>query len=252
MDNHVEEEIVIEDLDNLSIVTTNEKEGLLLGPCGGQWNELFSCLMKLQNKGLLNNVKLIVANGMETIPALLFAVGYTPEEMMNLNILKLVFNDISKLNVSFMITNFGLVDQTVIGTILHDLIRKKLGRIVCTMSNLHHATGIKLHFSPYNATQRRLEKFSEKNDISVIQVILLSCIPFAFGQIKYNDCVYFDGSIYSSYPINDYRNTIAINVNNIYDLASLPGYTQEVYQIACRRNMPSIIDNDKGNINIEL
>lgn len=163
------------------------------------------------------DIKKIYAVSVGSIIGLLYAIGYTSQEMEN-EILKLDTKSLQNIRLKTFIKNYGLDCGKKIMKWLEELIERKGYKKTITFNQLLKLRGIDLNIGSTNLNKYKAVYFN--NEISpnlrVVRAIRMSIgIPLIFSSVKYKGEVYVDGGLINSYPIKNVdklENTLGLKI----------------------------------------
>ena len=178
------------------------------GPSGICYGGIFKALFdkKIINKNL-DGIEEIITTSVGILPCLnlllkldiniwnQLIMGYDLNNILN----------IEKLDINDFINDCGLFDTDGIENIFKSIIKNHLGSDDLSMKELFDLSKIKLVVKVFNATKRYMEYISYENypDLSIITLArMTTAIPLFFKPVSYNDCMYVDGGIKGSLPID--------------------------------------------------
>jgi predicted acylesterase/phospholipase RssA len=230
--------------------------GLCIGGGGIKGIILAGALEEFNRRKLLLNVTHLSGSSAGALICYLFAIGYSPIEMLS------VFCD------PFFVGFFNSINPLNIGTlqgfyplsILHDKMKSmtfdKLKTNRLTFLDLAKL-GKHLYITGYCLSEKDPEKrkiiFSEETfpDMFIYEAVALSCsMPIVFEKSKYKDKVYIDGMYCSVLPtevlircIPDQKILALYLDNSEFDVDSLSGYLMELFSISLREQKILLNDN---------
>lgn len=152
---------------------------------------------------MLDNIKDFVGTSVGSIYALMLALDYTADEIIEISLdmdLNVYDFDIKKL-----FSHYGLDSGIHYVNIFKKLIKKKLGNENATFKDLHNYNGNNLIITGTNINKHCVTYFSYENtpDVKLCHVVRLSIgIPFFFTAVNYKGDYYVDGGLMDNYPIH--------------------------------------------------
>lgn len=181
-------------------------EVLILGPGGVKGFMLLGSLLFFENTQILSNVHTIVGVSIGSLIGLLYVIGCSVVEMLELALSTSIMDIFMTSKLSEITKGNGLFS--------HDLFRLKLSSklierfgLVPTLKQLYMMSGYNFVSVVTNLDQERPEYLSHETepDLSVIEAVLMSInIPIFFHMYKYKKNLYIDGGIACPIPIEKY------------------------------------------------
>ena len=178
------------------------------GPSGICYGGIFKALFnkKIINQNL-DGIEEIITTSVGILPCLTLLlkidiniwnkliIGYDLNNFLN----------IENLDISDFINEFGLFDTNGIEKIFRSIIKNYLDCDDLSLKELYDISKIKLVVKVFNVTKRYMEYISYENypDLSFVTLAkMTTSIPLFFKPVLYNDCMYVDGGIKGSFPID--------------------------------------------------
>ena len=193
-------------------------------------------LKSLTKNNLLNDYENILGCSIGSIFSLLFVLRYTAEELEAI-IPKIdtdIFRDIDYNKIIEFPSTYGVCDINKIIKIIEILIKAKTKNKDITFKELYGITNKNLIIvsTCLNKCKSVYFNYRDYPDFKVSEAIKMSIsVPYLFPPVKYNDCLFVDGAILDTFPINyfkdDINNTIGIVLNkdvNFFDINTLEDY----------------------------
>lgn len=149
------------------------------------------------------DIKRIYAVSVGSIIGLLYAIGYTSEEMEQ-EIFKVDTKSLQNIRLKTFIKNYGLDSGKKIMTWLEELVEKKGYNKTITFKQLLKLRGVDLNIGSTNLNKYKAVYFNSiiSPNLRVVRAIRMSIgIPLVFSSVKYKGEVYVDGGVINSYPI---------------------------------------------------
>lgn len=168
---------------------------LVLGPGAMGIFAILGYLKTIENH--LTDVKEISGASAGSILALMFALGKTVDEMIDIS-LTLNISDLVKPNLKCFIRSYGLVDL--------EPLREKFVEI-CGCDPTFQELKRKIYVSAFCVNTGKTEYFSVDTHptMKVIDAVCMSiAIPFIFSCRKYNGYTYVDGGTIESIPLSPF------------------------------------------------
>lgn len=187
----------------------------------------FKALEKLK---ITQNIKGIIGSSVGSLLALFFVLGYTSDQM-----LEIITNiDLSKYTddgLNSLLTNFGLDNGIKLINIIYAIAKQKYDLKNISFKLLYEKYPIELVITGSNITKSNTTYFSYKTtpDVLVLDAIRISIsIPYKFTPIKYNNCFYVDGQVFSPYPIKYFKDkkVIGFILNTLSNLEPIENIVQ--------------------------
>jgi predicted acylesterase/phospholipase RssA len=204
----------------------NNYQGIVIAGGGTNVFCLLGCIKYCLQNNIINlsNINVIIGTSAGSILAVILAMGFNFEEMIELY-LKLDLNskfniDISDINVVNNINIFERINEKSIysNKILLEMYEKvfieKNNGIIPTLLDIKNKYNKELVFGVYNLTTNKLEYLNYLNSPDLLVThgcAMSSCIPIVFNPIEYNRCFYIDGGMKENYPISATCNYSNIN-----------------------------------------
>lgn len=198
----------------------------------------FKALEKLK---ITKNIKGIIGSSVGSLIALLFVLGYTSDQMFeiinNIDFSKYTNED----NLNNILTNLGFDNGIRFINIIYAICKQKYDLKNITLEQLYQKYPIELVMTGSNISKAKTTFFSYKTtpDMLVLDALRISVsIPYKFTPIKYNDCFYIDGHIFSPYPIYYYKdqNVLGFILNNLSKLEPIENILQYTLAIMISMN----------------
>lgn len=157
------------------------------------------------DKGLLilKDISNFVGTSIGAILGYLFAIGYTPIEIIIYLQQNKILEQMKHLDLLSMINGTGAASYTPINQCLEKMTLDKIGQYL-TLSGLKEKYNKTLVCTTYNMTTCQLEYLSyiSNPDLPCITALRMSSnIPLIFDRFKYMDNYYIDGGICANFPI---------------------------------------------------
>jgi predicted acylesterase/phospholipase RssA len=165
---------------------------LVIGPGAMGFYSMLGYLKYIEK--CLSDVQEISGASAGSILAVLFALGKTVDEMIDVS-LKLNISDLVKLNLKCFLHSYGLVDL--------EALREKFVDI-CGCDPTFMELTKKIHISAFCVNTGKTEYFSADThpDMKVLDAVCMSiAIPFVFSSRKYKGNTYVDGGTVESMPL---------------------------------------------------
>jgi NTE family protein len=180
-----------------------KKSILILSGGGVKGIAHIGVLKSLANNNLLVDIKTIVGASVGGIIAILYSIGYTPDDMYNF----IDLLDIKKLknyNPAGFLLNYGLDDGKKFDFVISRLLEAKNFNPNVTFMELYKKSNLNIILSTVCLNDKQVYYLSHQNtpDLSImIAARMTSCVPIYFVPIKYKGKMYIDGGCIDDYPI---------------------------------------------------
>lgn len=164
---------------------------------------LLGSIQACLDSGLLFDVKNYVGTSIGAILSYLFAIGYTPVEIMVAIYTNKWLERMQHYNLVAMINGNGATTFTHLQEALEKLTVNKIGQFI-TLGKLKEKYGKTLICVTYNMSTCTTEYLGPDNypDLPCITALRMSCnIPLIFDRFVYMDQYYIDGGISDNFPI---------------------------------------------------
>ncbi len=190
---------------------------IAIGPGGMKGYLELGALKYLHKIGLLRHVNKIIGCSIGSIIGLLYAIGYTFDEIITHSVELNILDYDSVLSIPDIYQHMAIMKNDSLKGDLDRLIRIKLGRIP-SMKELYLSTGIRFTTVTYNMDEDEPIYLDHETDpsLSCLDAIMLSGnMPGAFPKMKYRGSYCTDGFFGNPYPI-DYYDDGKTNILGIY------------------------------------
>lgn len=184
----------------------------------------------LERLKIAQKIKGIIGSSVGSLIALFFVLGYTADQM-----LEIITNiDLSKYTddgLNSLLNNYGLDNGIKLINIIYAISKQKCDLKGVTLKQLYEKYPIELVITGSNITEAKTTYFSYKTtpDVLVLDAIRISIsIPYKFTPIKYNNCFYIDGQVFSPYPIKYFKDkkVIGFILNTLSKLEPIENLVQ--------------------------
>lgn len=159
---------------------------------------------KLDECGIIQNIKRISACSSGAIFGLLVVLKYSYSEMMEL-LNKIKNLSIYNFNIKSFLTDHGFDDFANIKSVIMLIMEGKGLSIDTTFTKLYEYNNVELIINSTCLTSKKTEYFSVFNypNMPIIDAIQMStAIPFIYTYVKFNDKYYVDGGVLDNLPIS--------------------------------------------------
>jgi len=231
------------------------------GPSGIAYLGVFKGLYekKIIRKNL-EGIKEIISCSIGFLPAFLFSISdnYTmwTEIVESANLSAIVNTD--DISLDKLLNGKGLFSNQLLYDICESILNNIYQKKTITLKELYDLTNIKLTTKVYNITKRIVEYISHENypelDVKLVAKMTTS-IPLFFEPVEYNGCIYVDGGIRGSYPIEkcnskNYLGLFIIGGMSLNESTNIPLINQMI-SIACDQDL-SYYKKDDRELRFEI
>jgi predicted acylesterase/phospholipase RssA len=231
---------------------------LILGSGGVKGYMMIGSLLLLEKTTVLEKVKTVVGISIGSLIGLLFVIGCTATEILELSL---------TMNISDMVSGFDLqVIHQYNGIFPHQLFRSKIEEklkqkfgFLPTFSQLYLMTGYQFICVVTNLDDDQTEYFSHETepDLLVSEGVIMSMnIPFLFHMYKYKNKLYADGAIINPFPIEKFDNqktdilTIYLGETYINPQTSLLNYLLKIIKLVSEKEKQKMMLNQSDRCKI--
>lgn len=193
-------------------------EYLVIGPGAMGIFAMLGYLKTIENH--LTDVKEISGASAGSILALLFALGKTVDEMIDVS-LTLNISDLVKPNLKCFIRSYGVIDA--------EPLRREFVNI-CGCDPTFSELEKKIHISAFCVNTGKTEYFSKDThpNMKVLDAVCMSiAIPFVFSSREYNGHTYVDGGTIESMPLTPFLHKKPHKIHCIQIRSNVP-YKKEI------------------------
>ncbi|MHA2082336.1 MAG: patatin-like phospholipase family protein [Candidatus Thorarchaeota archaeon] len=181
-------------------------------------------MRRLQEKGILSNIKNVGGSSAGSQMAALVALGFTVKEieeiMIELPLESFQDNSCGCIrDICRFFNEFGYNKGEFMDNYFEDIIKQKTGIKKATFKQLYDKSNIHLKITGTCLETESLEIFDHIStpDMPVsLAIHISSCIPFFFKAVKYNGKTYVDGGCLKNFPldlfVNDEGRTLAFDL----------------------------------------
>jgi predicted acylesterase/phospholipase RssA len=169
------------------------------------------------------------------------------------------------LDISLMITNFGMDNGDCLKDVVRKLLHVKGLSGTVTLENLYAFIPVEFVCVTTNITEMKVAYLSYKTHpkLPVVDAVFMSmCVPFLFAPVDYNNCLFVDGAVIENEPLNFDRDKtlyITVNASTVPRISNWPQYIQRLfactprYQYVFKHHLAIFMkanDNDLIDMNI--
>ena len=233
-------------------------ENIIFSSGGIKGLYFLGCLKALEELEITNNLQVFVGCSVGSIIALLYSVGFTSKEMIEivLHVNFTDFKDINSDNVLNFLENFGIDTGNKLMNFLSICLKQKTQNSDITFSELYNQTQKKLiiYGTCLNSQTESIFSVDTTPDMCVLEAVRISIsIPLFYTMCNYNNESYVDGALASSYPItlfeNELEKTIGFyfrsSINYIDNIDSIEKYMNCVLNTVYRNLDKYVIEKYK-------
>ncbi len=180
-------------------------------------------LKYLEELDILKNIESIAGTSIGALIASLIILGYTSDELYQLT-LKIDFGNLQNMDITQLITNFGLDSGNGFVNLFKILIERKMKDSNITLLQLYEKTGKKLTLVAccLNTGEVVYYDYNSYPNIKLYDAIRVSIsIPILFTSPKYKGMNYVDGGLINDFPLDLYsgypkQDILGIKLDNKY------------------------------------
>jgi predicted acylesterase/phospholipase RssA len=186
---------------------TWKPEVLCLGAGGIKGLDELGAIWWFWLNGNLSNVHTYIGSSIGGIIGALMAMGWSPPNILEYAIDTSLFNDISEVQFTQVIHEFGLMSNSTFDDALRkrlaDMIIKKLGKIP-TLYEFHRLTGKRVIFTIVSLKEEKalyVDHNSHPDMNLMIALCSTSNTPLVFGKLEHQKDYLVDGAIIDPFPV---------------------------------------------------
>lgn len=187
--------------------TDDEIDSIVFGSGGMKGICFVGCLKALENLNILQNIKRVCGVSAGAIIGFFLVIGYSPDEILKI-VIKLNFTKLTSPSIKNIYSG-SIDDGSRFNKVLSKFLTLKGFSPKITLKELYKKTGKEFIIYVYNSTKKRKEIFSYKTEpyLDVINAVRMSsAIPLYFQAVEHKGCIYFDGALGNSFPIDHFQN----------------------------------------------
>lgn len=253
----------------------SEYEYIVLSGGGIKGIAFTGALKKLNQLGLdYTKIKGIAGISAGSIIASLLAIGYTPDELIQVMSdidFKKIANDGEGYikDIYNLIKKWGMCPGKYVVTMLGDLIAKKTGNPDYTIKDLKKDRGIDLVIGATNMNFFNMVYFYADNPVEAysnipirIAIRMSMGIPYLFKPYNYNDCYFVDGGTLCNYPLHVFDgeypgdpNAVLNQAKSTRKVIGLKLMTDDMdkdYQLVKKQEIDNLLEYSMAYINMFL
>lgn len=159
-----------------------------------------------QNNNVILDIQEICGVSIGSFFGLLYAIGYTYEELYN-EIMVAKLDEMQDFRIKNFFTKYGMDNGKLVNSWIESLLVKKGLHKDTTLRDIWNKYGINFRVVVTNVNKYNIEIFDyvKNPNLRVIKAVRMSTsIPFVFCAEKYNDNIYVDGGVLNNFPIKIY------------------------------------------------
>lgn len=204
----------------------------------------------------------IIGVSVGSIIGFLIILGYNNEEIKNI-FLEIKLNEFMDYKIKRLINDWGLDNGELNKKLLKAFLINKNFNKDLTFNELYNKTDKNLVVCGTNLTNERIDYFNYKTtpDMRVVDSIMISCcFPVVYTPIRFNKCLYVDGGVLASYPIEYFEDSSG-NIDNVIGFVidyidnneinnkinSIDNYFYTIFKIIYNKNETEKINKYKKN-----
>lgn len=189
---------------------TDKKTILILGGGGIKGIAHIGALQYLEEKKILENIKIFAGSSIGGILCALLVIGYTPDEIMNfINLFNI--NKLKSFDPENFLTNFGLDKGEKLIFILNKLFELKKINQNITFKNLYELTKKELILTGVCMNDKQVHYISHityPNMPVILGMRISASVPLWFHPVIYEGKMFIDGGCVDNYPISYFKNKL--------------------------------------------
>ena len=155
----------------------------------------------------INNIKTMYATSIGGLLMVILSLKFD-WDTLDEYIIKRPWSNIFNLNIYSLINSFqtkGLFNIKIVESVFEPLFKAKDIKMDITMKEYFELSGIEIHLYATDFIETKTVDISYKThpNWTVIESIYCSCcLPIMFTPYKKEDKIYYDGGVFSNYPLN--------------------------------------------------
>ena len=223
---------------------------------------IVGAIYKFFENNKVEDITDIIGVSVGSIIGFLIVLGYTKNEIKNI-FLEIKLNEFMDYKIKRLINDWGLDNGNLNKKLLKAFLINKNFNQDITFKNLYDKTNKNLIVCGTNLTNERIDYFNYKTtpDMRVVDSIMISCcFPVIYTPIQYNKCLYVDGGVLASYPIEYFEDSSG-NIDNVIGFVidyidnnvinnkinSIDNYFYTIFKIIYNKNENEKINKYKKN-----
>lgn len=214
-------------------------------------------LKKLEELGILNNIKNYAGTSVGSIIACLLSVGYTSAEILQIfteiDLVSLVDRDYVVKDPINLFSKYGVAKGKLLYKTIGDYIKMKTGDPDYTIEELYKEKGIKLVIVATNLSTRNSIYFyydegKKHSMIPIREAVRMSIsIPFLFEPVIFDENIICDGGLLDNYPLHVFDGVNPDDVSSRMNLC-VPNHQVLGINIVTESEMDGLISDKKYEI----
>lgn len=190
----------------------NMKDKKVLVISGGSLKGIsaLGALKALEDLKCLTSIEEYAGTSIGAIISLLLCINYNIDEIYNF-VLLLDFSKIQKIEMTSILTRYGMDSGEKIEKIIEKLLCNKNFAKTVTFLELYNQTKKTLTLTATCVNDKEVKYLSHKTtpNLSVLKAVRMSIsIPIYFVPVEHEGKYYIDGGCIDNYPINIYKNRL--------------------------------------------
>lgn len=167
-------------------------------------------LIKYNDKKVLININSISAVSAGSVIALMYLLGYSYIEMLEISLTK-NFDSLKDIKIMDFINKYGLDSGNNVISWFSELMIKKNIKNDITLKEFYNKTNINFQIITSNLNRYCLKNFNyiDTPNVKVLDAIRMSIsIPLVFTKKLYEDEIHVDGGLINNYPIEVFEDNL--------------------------------------------
>jgi predicted acylesterase/phospholipase RssA len=209
--------------------------------CGGgfKFYYIYGSIQYLYEINILQNIQEYIGVSAGAMLSLLFAIGYTPNELEKFFV-EFDFDRLIDPHIDNLLEKKGLDDGELLKVAIQQMLNKKNINPEITFNELYKITNKKLTFVAANITRVKLEildHLTEPNMPIWQGILITSALPMIYSPVIHNNEYLIDGGAFDNYPIELFQDesilgiNLALQIKNIDLNIELFSYMIKLYTI---------------------